>query len=267
VNDLQFGSVVRMVRRRRGLSQMELAALSGVSHGTVSLMERGHCETLSLRVVRRVASALEIRLDLQARWRGGEPDRLLSHRHSRLGESFAAFLLTQCGWVVEPEVSFAAYGERGVVDLVAWHEATRHLLIIELKTEFVDINELLGTLNRKRRLAHAIAAERGWRPGLVSAWLVVEDMRTNRRHASEHRTLLRAVLPLDGRQLRPFLARPVAATFGLAFWSSASARSSRLDLTTPGGGGRPRLGHGPGSARRHTGQEPARRGSIDPDKR
>ncbi len=227
MNDLQFGSAIRMVRLRRHLSQVALAELAGVSHGTVSLIERGHCGTLSLRTVRHVASVLEVRLDLQARWRGGELARLLSRRHSALGERFAGFLLARSGWAFEPEVSFSIYGERGVVDLLAWHAASGHLLVIELKTEFVDIDEMLGTLHRKRRLACAIAAERGWRPSAVSAWLIVEDTHTNRRHATEHRTLLRAAFPLDGRQLRPFLDRPAAATSGMAFWPSANPRSKR----------------------------------------
>jgi transcriptional regulator with XRE-family HTH domain len=239
MNDLQLGSVVRAVRRRRGLSQAALAASASISHGTVSLIERGHCDTLSLRAVRRVAAALEIRIDLQARWRGGELDRLLSRRHARLGEGFAAFMVERPGWIVEPEVSFSIYGERGIVDLLGWHEATRHLLVIELKTEFVDLNELLGTLDRKRRLARSIVTERGWRPATVSVWLVVEDTRTNRRHAAQHRTLLRAALPLDGRQLGPFLARPAEATLGMAFWPSANPRSGRHGPDTRWVAGRP----------------------------
>ncbi|MEA2632936.1 MAG: hypothetical protein QOE66_3155, partial [Chloroflexota bacterium] len=68
------------------------------------------------------------------------------------------------GWILAPEVSFAIYGERRVIDILAWHPGRRALLLIELKTELVDMNELLGTLDRKRRLARRIAQERGWDP-------------------------------------------------------------------------------------------------------
>jgi len=154
--------------------------------------------------------------------------RLLSRGHSILAESFAGFLGSKPGWVVEPEVSFAIYGERGVVDQLAWHAGEAHLLVVELKTAFVDVNEMLGTLDRKRRLAGTIAATRGWRPRLVSVWLIVVDTHTNRRHADDHRALLGARFPLDGRQLRPFLARPCAAASGLAFWPTANPRSTGL---------------------------------------
>ena len=239
MNDARLGAVVRAVRLRRNLTQAELAATAGVSHGTVSLVERGHGEQLSLVTARRVTSALDIRLEYVAWWRGGDLDRLLSRRHSCLADDVAGFLLSQPGWTVEPEVSFSIYGERGSVDQLAWHADSASLLIIELKTEFVDINEMLGTLDRKRRLARAIVADRGWQPASVSVWLIVADSRTNRRHAAQHRTLLRAALPLDGRWLRPYLARPSSATRGMAFWPSANPGSTRTNRAPTSASRRP----------------------------
>jgi transcriptional regulator with XRE-family HTH domain len=205
---------------RRGLRQQDVADLAGVAQSTISMVERGHCRTLSLQTVREIGAALEIRVELLGRWRGGDADRLLSRRHSVLAESFASFLASHTGWVVEPEVSFAIYGERGIIDQLGWNAAAGHLLIIELKTAFVDINEMLGTLDRKRRLIRSVAVERGWQPKHVSVWLIVSDTRTNRRQATEHATLLRSRFRLDGRQLRAFLRHPSEATTGLAFWTN-----------------------------------------------
>ncbi len=246
MDDLQLGALVRAVRLRRGLRQRDVAALAGVSHGTVSIVERGHCRTLSVETIRRIAAALEIRVEMTARWRGGDADRLLSRRHSLLAESTAA-LLASSGWAVEPEVSFAIYGERGIIDQLAWHEATGHLLVIELKTAFVDMNEMLGTLDRKGRLAGSIAASRGWRARQVSVWLFVSDTRTNRRHATEHATLLRSRFRLDGRQLRSFLRNPAEATTGLAFWTDSSPHSTRpKSAARPGQSAGTRTVSGPG---------------------
>lgn len=227
MDDLQFGSVIRAVRKRRGLAQADLARLAGVSRATVSLVERGHCERLSLATLKRVAAAMEVKTELLARWRGGELDRLLSRRHSLLAESFAAFVLAHAGWIVEAEATFSIYGERGAIDQLAWHESTAHLLVVELKTALVDINEMLGTLDRKRRLARSIATERGWRPALVSVWLIVEDTHTNRRRAAEHRVVLSTRLSVDGRRLRSFLLNPSQAASGLAFWPIGNPDSAR----------------------------------------
>jgi transcriptional regulator with XRE-family HTH domain len=152
MDDQQFGRLIRAIRMRRGQRQVDLAAATGVSHATISLLERGHCSTLSLEKMRGIAAGVDVRLELAARWRGGDADRLVSRRHSLLAESFASFMTSATGWMSTPEVSFAIYGERGIIDQLAWHPATRHLLVIELKTEFVDVNELLGTLDRKARL-------------------------------------------------------------------------------------------------------------------
>jgi Holliday junction resolvase-like predicted endonuclease len=111
---------------------------------------------------------------------------MLAAGHAALHEEVAAALLAEPGWRVLPEVSFSIWGERGVIDILAWHEPTRSLLVIELKTELVDFNELLGTLDRKSRLARQIAAERGWtNPSSVSVWVVVVDSSTSRRRARD----------------------------------------------------------------------------------
>jgi transcriptional regulator with XRE-family HTH domain len=227
MNEQRLGAAIRAVRRRRKLSQQDVAEAAGVGHSTVSLVERGHCGQLSLATVERIAATVDVRIDLTARWRGGDLDRLLNRRHSLLAESFAARLGRAAGWVVEPEVSFAIYGERGVIDQLAWHFTTAHLLVVELKTELVDINELLGTLDRKRRLIAQIAGARGWGPKMISVWLVVTDSSTNRRHARDHATLLRSRLPGDGRQLRRLIRNPSVAVSGVAFWSHSNGGGTK----------------------------------------
>ncbi len=229
MDDQQLGSLIRATRRRRHLRQLDVATAASVSRGSVSLVERGHLQTLALDTVRRVAAAVDVRVEVVGRWRGGDAGRLLSRRHSLLAESFAAFIGTRPGWTVKPEVSFSIYGERGIIDLLAWHAATGHLLVIELKTEFVDVNEMLGTLDRKVRLARTIAAERGWRPCQVSVWLIVSDTKTNRRHATEHATLLHSRFRLDGRQFRGWLMNPTEPTTGLAFWTDSNGGGARPD--------------------------------------
>ena len=64
-------------------------------------------------------------------------------RRTLLADSVATYLREFPGWTFESEVSFSVWGERGIIDQLAWHRERRHLLAIELKTEFVDINEML----------------------------------------------------------------------------------------------------------------------------
>lgn len=216
-----MGAVLRSVRIRRELRQVDVAGMAGLSRATVSRMERGHFASLSIEAARRVAAVLDIRLDLVPRWRGGDLDRLLNSRHGRLHELVARRLVHLDGWVVAPEVSFAIYSERGVVDILAFHEGRGIVLVIELKTEIVDVNELVGTLDRKRRLAIDIAHSHGWAVPVearAAAWLIVAESRTNRRRLSAHRTMLRAAFPSDGRRLPGWLRDPVDPIRALSFW-------------------------------------------------
>jgi Helix-turn-helix. len=197
--------------------QVDVARRAGVSAGAVSRIERGRLSEVSLATLQKIADALEIRLDIVAWWRGGDLDRMLNSKHAALAEDVVAWLTELRGWEIRPEVSFNIGGERGVIDLVAWHAATRTLLVIELKTELVDIGELLGTFDRKRRLAWRVAATLGWRPETVGVALLIREGRTNRRRVAMHEHTLRAAMPDDGRRLRAWLAAPAGPVAALGF--------------------------------------------------
>ena len=162
-------------------------------------------------------------------------------------EEVARRLQRLAGWVSAPEVSFSVRGERGVIDLLARHPGSGALLVIELKTEIVDVQETIGTLDRKRRLAKLIARERGWTAAHVSAWLIVADSRSNRRRLARHRAVLRAAYPMDGRSIREWLATPDRPVAALTFLTASHPGTARTSLH---GTKRVRASVGPGSARR-----------------
>lgn len=170
-----------------------------------------------MKAIRAVAQALDGWADYALRWRGGELDRVISARHAALHQAFSRWLAGVGGWEIAPEVSFSIYGERGIIDALGWHDQTRTLLVVELKTELVDISELLGTFDRKLRLGARVAADRGWGPQVVAGWLLVTEGRTNRRRLAEHRDVLRAALPSDGRQIDGWLHRPSGPFRALSF--------------------------------------------------
>jgi hypothetical protein len=193
-----------------------------VARSVISQVEHGDIGRIPLGTLDRIAAPLEIRLRLVPSWRGGDLGRLLKARHSALNELVARYLSSQTGWRFVPEVSFSIYGERGLIDIFAWHVPSRSLLVIELKTEIVDLEEMIGTLDRKRRLAVRIAREAGlidFDPKTVSVWVIVAEGRTNRRHVSAHRTMLRAALPADGWEMRRWMRGPGGSMAGLSLWS------------------------------------------------
>jgi transcriptional regulator with XRE-family HTH domain len=228
MDDQRTGLALRSVRRRRGLRQGDVARLAHVSQSTVSRIERGHLGPVSTDALRAVCAVVDIRIELVARWRGGDLDRLLNARHSALHELVARFFRSVPGWIVRPEVSFSIYGERGVIDLLAWDSERRALCVIELKTAIADVNELVGVVDRKRRLAARIVADLGWIPASVSVWVIVGDSRTNRRRIQAHGSMLRAAFPADGRAMRGWLFRPERPIAGLSIWPVTHPGTARL---------------------------------------
>jgi HTH-type transcriptional regulator/antitoxin HipB len=233
VDDVRLGTALRKLRFDRGLTQAELARRASVSASLVSKVEHGKAGDASLAKVRSIATALDARLDVTLLWQGGELDKLLNRRHSGMHEAVARLLAGLAGWTSAPEVSFSIYGERGYIDILAWHAETRTLLVIELKTEIVDVQELVGKVDQKRRLASRIARERGWVATSVSAWVVVAESRTNRRRLEAHRTMLRAAFPTDGRSMAGWLRRPSGQVSALSFLSNTTSGTLRGSLATP----------------------------------
>jgi transcriptional regulator with XRE-family HTH domain len=233
VDDQRLGGVFRSVRIQRRWRQEDLAGAAGVSRSTISRLERGHVGELSVSTVRKIAAALDVRVDLVARWRGGDLDRLIGGGHSAMHEAIAQLLISTAGWVSAPEVSFSVFGERGVIDVLAWHAERRMLLVVELKTELVDVQSLVGQVDRYRRLARGIGRERGWEAATVSCWVVLGDSRPNRRRLARHATVLRGAFPVDGRSMAGWLRRPDRSIAALSFLPNDHPGNAGRSFSTP----------------------------------
>ena len=238
MDDLAFGRLLRELRIRLGWPQHVVATKAGISPSAYSRIERGALGDVPIGKLRRVAAVLEVRLVLEPRWRGAGIDRVLSTRHGQLTEQVGRLLLER-GWEIRPEVSFSHYGERGVVDIVAWHAASRTVLLVEVKTELVDANSLLAVTDRRRRLANHIVAPFGWQPRHVAEWVAVADSRTNRRRLAAVRTVIRAALPADGHAIARWLRQPDGPIAAFSFLTDshvtiASQRSApRMRVRPP----------------------------------
>jgi transcriptional regulator with XRE-family HTH domain len=217
VDDIRVGSVIRTLRYRRGWTQAQLARAARVSPAAISRLEHGHLDATTLDVLRRVFGAVDARIGLVPRWRGGDLDRLVDARHAGMVETLVRRLSSLPEWIVEPEVTFSIYGERGSVDIVAWHAGRRAFLIIEVKSAIGDVGGLVRQVDRYRRLARDIARERKWAPAFVGVWVVVADGRTARRRFAEHGTTLRRAFPADGHAMEHWLHGPDRDVSSLSF--------------------------------------------------
>ena len=233
MDDIAFGRLVRLGRLRRQMTQQELADRAGVSRPIVSRVEHGHIGDCPLASLRSIAAVLEIRVEVLARARALDLDRLVNARHAALAEHLVGWISSFAGWIVRPEASYSEWGERGVIDLLCWHEPSRSLLVVEIKTELIDFGELLGKLDAKERLAAGVAERFGWRPLAISTALLVADSSTNRRRAGAHGSLLRAALPSSGHALARWLAQPMGAIHALRFVADVRPGNVRSSFAGP----------------------------------
>jgi transcriptional regulator with XRE-family HTH domain len=207
VDPVRFGHQIRALRRRRGWRQQDLAAASGVSQAAISRVELGRIRGLSVRSLTAVTDALGATLDLRVRWNGEALDRLLDEAHAAAVEH-AARLLISWRWEVSTEVTFAIYGERGSVDILARHKQTGVLLVVEVKTVVPDLQSMLAAHDRKARLAPMIARQRSWPAGPVARLLVIVSNRTARRRVAEHHATFSTTYAKSSTAMRAWLRHP-----------------------------------------------------------
>lgn len=224
MQDERVGRLLRMVRIQRGWRQQDLAALVGCSQRWISEIELGRLDAVTIGMMRKVGDILEVRVAVDAWWRRGDGLRLLDEAHAGIVEHVLRHLV-EAGWVVLPEWSFNHYGERGSIDIVAWHPGTRTLLLIEVKSRLDGVQELLHTFGRKVRLApELLARERGWAAARVATMLVVSGSSAAREVVRRHATTFDAVWPERTLACRDFIGQPAsgATPFRGGIWFLAT---------------------------------------------
>ena len=214
MNLVRVGRGIRVLRRRKGWRQVDLARRAVCSQQAVSLAERGRSE-VSLRTLQRMAAALEADVDVTLRWRGAGLDRLLDESHARLvGATLAR--LERGGWLVRVEVTYRTANREGSIDLLAFEPQACALLVVEVKSEIVSVEGTIRKLDEKVRVARAIAMDRfGWQAAAVSRTLVLPRTTTAWRALDRHRSVFAAAFPVRGARLSSWLRAPAGGVSGI----------------------------------------------------
>ena len=206
MNDVALGRALRAIRINLGFRQVDVATKAGVAQQLVSRIERGDSGRMSRQTVDRVLGAVGADVVTTVRWRGGQLDRLLDEGHAALVGAMAD-LLRRHGWQVLTEVTYAEWGERGSVDILAWHAATRRLLVVEIKTEIASAEELLRRHDEKVRLGPKLARDRfGVSPRSVTRLLVLAKRTSNRTRLARLEASVGATYPARGPAVRAWIA-------------------------------------------------------------
>jgi transcriptional regulator with XRE-family HTH domain len=226
MDTVRFGLQMRALRMRRSLRQSDLAPLAKLSRTKISRIERGQIAGMPVSDLERAATALGAAIDLRLRWRGEQLDRLLDESHARLVDVVVA-LLRATGWEVAVEVSYSISGERGSIDVLAYHRLTGIVLVVEVKSVVPDSQAMLHALDRKTRLARQIAMDRGWACRHVARLLVIGASPTARRRIHRLASTYDTAFPARGQAVRGWLSGPKDSLSGLLFVSYAHGSRTR----------------------------------------
>lgn len=200
-----IGRKVRLLRRRRGWRQRDLAAAAGLSQPTVSRIERDLVDEVTFHAILACVGALDAHLRLDLFHDGEMVDPLRDADHAAI-QNWLASTLASWGWEVAVEVSFNHYGDRGRIDILAFDATSGALLVVEVKSRIGDAQETVGRLDVKGRVAIELAKTRGWLPSVLVTALIVGEDRTSRRRVAEHPALF-ARFSLRGRGAIAWLRR------------------------------------------------------------
>ena len=180
-------------------------------------LENGLAGQLRVDDLRTYFAGLGASLRVTVYWNGAQLDRLVDQRHADIVE-LAVARLHRAGWTSLPEVTFADYGERGSIDVLAVNEEANAAFIGEVKSEWGSIEETNWSLDAKVRLAPKICFARlGWRPLTLAKVLILPDEGSSRRIAARYRETLDAVDPARTVDVRRWLRNPDTPLSGIWF--------------------------------------------------
>src|SRR5919197_1196770 len=170
---IEAGAAIQAERRRRRLTLVEVANLSGIGRSPVHRLDSG--ETGSLESYVRVASALSLKVELRFEGPGAGRERLRRDEdfvHAAMGELEARHFRGM-GFQVAIDEPYQHYQFAGRADVVAWDLERRTLLHLENRTRFPNIQEVAGSFNAKRAYLPHILADR---LGLGGNWRTVDHV-------------------------------------------------------------------------------------------
>lgn len=224
--DQRVSRLLRLIRQRSGHTQEALARLAAIPLDDVRDIEAGRVGRVRVDRVRQAFAALDGRLYLNPWWKGANADRLIDEEHAQVVEVSASVFVRGL-WRTVPEYTFAEYGERGSVDLLAGCERELSVAICEIKSEFGSLEEMNRSLDVKVRLARIICERAfGWQPRHVGRLLIVPDRVTLRRVVQRHAQTMNSIYPERGRAIRRWIRQPDRSLSGIWFLSIPADRTA-----------------------------------------
>lgn len=199
--------IAREGRERIALSKSALSDRIGISRQMIAEIEGGTANP-TLDSVVQLLDGLGLEVEITVRGPvvlDGPPTSDVVHA---ICSAFVQRRLEAAGWKTAREVRIDSGRYLGWIDLLAFHQATGYLLVIEIKTRIEDIGSIERTMDWYRREAIGAARRLGWRPNSVTSWLLAlatDEVETRLR---ENRAAVDAAFPGRASEMSATIAEP-----------------------------------------------------------
>lgn len=228
---LRLAAIVRDGREALGWTKSGVSQRTGISRQMIAAVEAAQANP-SLDVVAGLLDGLGIQLDLFVTGpiAIGGPAR--ARRHDAAHAICSAYVqrrLEAAGWQVAREVLIESGRYVGWIDLLAFHEPTGTLLVIEIKTRLDDVGAIERTMDWHVREAHRAARRIGWHPRRTVGWLLALATDEVEGRLRQDRSIWDAAFPQRAGDLTAVLEDPGRASGrGLALIDPAARRQEWL---------------------------------------
>jgi DNA-binding XRE family transcriptional regulator len=215
-----------------GLSKTGLADRAAVSRQMIAELEDGSANP-TLDTVISVLDGLGLELEVIVRGPvmiGGPRTGDAAHA---ICSGYVQRRLEAAGWKTAREVRIDDGRYVGWIDLLAFHEPTGVLLVIEIKTRIDDLGSIERAMDCYTRAAMKAARRQGWQPIRIGSWLVALGTDEVEARIHDDRRAFDAAFPARATEMTALLADPssLGRARGLALIDPRSRRRSWLIRT------------------------------------
>ena len=226
---VRLGRIVRDGRERMGLSKTGLADRAAVSRQMIAELEDGSANpTLDTVVAVLDGLGLEVEVVVRGPVTIGDP-RSGDAAHA-ICSGYVQRRLEAAGWKTAREVRIDDGRYVGWIDLLAFHEPTGVLLVIEIKTRIDDLGSIERSMDWYTRAAMNAARRLGWRPLRIGSWLVALASDEVETRIHDDRQTIDAAFPVRAAEMTAWLVDPsrLRRARGLALIDPRSRRRTWL---------------------------------------
>jgi transcriptional regulator with XRE-family HTH domain len=208
---IRLAGIVRDGRLANGWTKTALGERTRISRQMIGAVEAARANP-SLDVIVGLLEGLGIDVDLAVKGPvivGSERQRDAAHARC---SAYVQRRLEIAGWQVAREVRIESGRYVGWIDLLAFHEDTATLLIIEIKTRLDDVGAIERSMDWHMREAIGAARRLGWRPRRSAGWLLALATDEVDDQVRRNRAIWDSAFPARARMMSEVLRDPGGAS-------------------------------------------------------